>query len=86
MEPDFVNIFGAVGAAVILTAFILNQLGKWDVSNFKFDLFNLAGSLLLLIYSISTSSTPFILTNTVWAIFSFRDVMTALLSSRKKPT
>lgn len=72
---EIANIFGIVGAAIILVAFILNQTNKLSNDNFYYDLLNFVGSFLLVIYAIVTGAIPFLILNSVWAVASLRDVI-----------
>jgi len=67
-------IIGLVGAFFILFAFIMNQIHKWKSTLLVYDLFNLIGSLLLIVYSYLISSYPFMIINLMWLIVSVRDV------------
>lgn len=64
---------GFVGAFLILIAFILNQMKKWDDGDFKYDFVNCIGSLLLVIYGVLGKAWPFVLLNGVWFLVSLRD-------------
>ncbi len=74
-------LIGISGAAIILVAFLLNQLNKWKNDSFIYDFANFIGSLLLVIYAILLSSYPFLILNGVWAAFSLKDVVRKLLNS-----
>ncbi len=67
-------LIGIIGMCFLLIAFLLNQIGKWDVDDLQYDLFNALGSILLLIYAYMLNSIPFIIVNLVWALFSVKDV------------
>lgn len=73
METNYV--LGVLGAAIILLAFIMNQLGRWRDTSLVYDLANVAGSILLVIYAYNLRSYPFLLLNSVWALISVRDVV-----------
>jgi hypothetical protein len=64
---------GFIGAFLILIAFILNQMKKWDDGSFKYDFINCMGSLLLVIYGILSKTWPFVVLNGAWFLVSFRD-------------
>lgn len=72
---DIPTIIGALGATLILVAFILNQLNKWKKTDLSYDLVNLLGSILLIIFSLMIKAWPFVILNSVWAIISLRDVI-----------
>jgi len=64
---------GFIGAFLILIAFILNQMKKWDQGTFEYDFTNCIGSLLLVVYGILSKSWPFVVLNGVWFLVSLRD-------------
>ena len=72
---DLVTLIGIVGTATILIAFILNQNGFWCDTDLKYDVANVIGSVILVIYSYMLKSYPFIILNTVWALVSIRDTI-----------
>ena len=72
---DIMLIIGIFGSAIILVAFILNQSNKWSSERKSYDVANFIGATLLLIYAISTRSYPFILTNSIWGLFSLKDLL-----------
>jgi len=72
IEPIYI---GATGASLILIAFILGQLHIWKDTYFIYDLINMIGSTLMLIYAWIGFSWPFIILNLVWALVSLKDVI-----------
>jgi hypothetical protein len=64
---------GFIGAFLILIAFILNQMKKWDDGSFIYDFTNCIGSLLLVIYGALGKAWPFVVLNGVWFLVSLRD-------------
>ena len=72
---DTPTIIGSIGAALILIAFILNQLNKWKKTDLKYDLVNLIGSVILMVFSWLIFAWPFLVLNSVWAGVSLRDVI-----------
>jgi hypothetical protein len=72
---DAVTIAGTIGAVIILVLFLLNQFKLLSVDNVWYDLGNVVGGFILLIYSYLIMSIPFILINAVWTFFSLRDVV-----------
>ena len=64
---------GFIGAFLILIAFILNQMKKWDDGSFIYDFTNCIGSLLLVIYGVLGRTWPFVVLNGVWFLVSLRD-------------
>ena len=75
------TIIGILGAAIILLCFILNQVHVWKDTDFKYDLMNFIGSVLLVVYGLMIHGYPFVALNGVWAIVSLRDI---ILDIKKK--
>ncbi|OGY83273.1 MAG: hypothetical protein A3F54_02840 [Candidatus Kerfeldbacteria bacterium RIFCSPHIGHO2_12_FULL_48_17] len=76
METNYV--LGVLGAAIILLAFIMNQLGRWRDTSLVYDAANLIGGVLLVIYAYNLRAYPFMILNSVWALISVRDVVVDL--------
>ncbi len=75
---DFTTLIGASGATLILIAFILEQTHRWKDTDLKYDVVNLLGSALLIVYAVMLGSYPFLVLNGVWALVSLRDVIVDL--------
>ena len=65
---------GFTGMALILLAFFMNQIGRWDNNDLIYDGSNAVGSGLMIVYFLLISSYPFLILNAVWFIVSIRDV------------
>ncbi len=61
-------LLGAVGATIILIAFVALQLHKLKQSDLNYHLLNLIGSIILIMYDILLESLPFLTLNTIWGI------------------
>lgn len=68
-------IIGITGMSLILIAFLLNQIGKWNKKSFIYDFVNFLGSGLLCVYAFLINSWPFLILNLVWAVYSLKDVL-----------
>lgn len=77
------NTLGLLGMLLILTAFAMNEFGKWSAETFRYDLLNAIGATLLVIYGIPAKVWPFVILNAVWAIIGWRDVVKYTLKSSK---
>jgi len=66
---------GITGMFLLLFAFIMNQLNRWKVDDFVYDLINTIGSLIMVCYAFMINSYPFLVLNAVWAFFSLKDVI-----------
>ena len=72
------TIIGIIGAGVVLSFCVLEQVNEVNNKNLWYGFGNFFGSVLLIIYAILLSSIPFMVLNTVWAIFSLRDIIVDL--------
>lgn len=72
---DFDLIIGFLGMLLILIAFLMDQIHKWNSDNLIYDIFNFFGSLFLMYYSLVLVSIPFLILNFIWAIFSLKDIV-----------
>ena len=64
---DLNLIIGIIGMFFILVAFIFDEFNKrWNQETIRYNLTNLIGSGMLIYYSYTLSSIPFIILNVVW--------------------
>jgi hypothetical protein len=82
MNTDLFLITGIVGMALILIAFLMNQLKKWSQDMLSYDACNALGSLLLLIYAYDGRAWPFVILNGVWFAYSMRDTIIDIAGRR----
>ncbi len=68
-------IFGILGASLILLAFLLEQTNVWKNDDLIYDFVNFVGSGLLVVYGVLISGWPFVVLNSIWALFSLKDVI-----------
>lgn len=73
------TIIGTSGATILLIAFVLNQLNKWQNEDFIYDFFNLVGGALMITYAYLLKSWPFFALNLVWSAVSAKDVIVFLI-------
>lgn len=72
---DLITLIGVCGAAAILLAFTMNQLGKWSSESRIYDGVNALGGFLLITYSFLIESWPFLVLNIVWFAVAARDLL-----------
>lgn len=65
------NIAGSIGAFLILFGFYRTSIGKWKNKSFWYELDNLIGASLLVIYQLHHSAVISVIVNIVWAIIAF---------------
>ena len=81
---EILDILGIVCALVALGVFIGNQYNYLKNDGFWYDALNFVSALGLAYYAYETGATPFLLTNTVWAVISGLDVAKHPLGIKKK--
>ena len=81
---DAYTIIGFIGALVLMVGFVMNQLGRWETSDFEYDFINLIGAAILAVYSWQIGSYPLLVLFVVWTLFSIKDVLADALTSGKK--
>ncbi len=72
---DFSTSIGALGALLLLIAFILNETHLWSENERRYDAMNLIGAALLVVYAWLIRSYPFLVLNAVWALVALRDTL-----------
>jgi len=81
---DFNLIIGLLGMFCILFAFILEEFWKrFNPNTYKFNLLNIVGSGLLIVYAYNLRGWPFLILNSVWLVAAFIKLL-ELLERRKK--
>lgn len=76
-------LIGIIGMALILLAFLLNQVNLWKNDDLLYDVTNFVGSAGLVYYAWIGNAIPFIVLNVVWAFFSLRDIFIDVEDLRK---
>lgn len=71
-EVVFYNAVGLVGAFLILLGFYRTSIGQWKNKSFVYELDNLVGALLLVIYQVHYHAFISVVVNIIWAIIAFR--------------
>lgn len=72
MEP---LIFGAIGGAIILIAYLLELFQHIDPYNKLFLAANIIGSALLVYYAYLLDSIPFLILNAAWVLGSIYELI-----------
>lgn len=80
--PFYYQIIGGVGAFLVLLGFYRTSIGRWTSRSFWYELDNLVGALLLVIYGVQLHAFMAVVINVVWAIVAFRGLSS--FSQRRK--
>ena len=75
MQIDFYMILGIIGMVCILIGFFMIQSHRWTQDDTAYDALNFIGSALLVLYGVVGHAWPFVILNTVWGIYSLKDVI-----------
>lgn len=62
------NILGIIGALMLLFGFYRANSGRWSSKSFGYELDNLIGASLIIVYQIRYHAYVTVVVNTIWAI------------------
>lgn len=91
----FYNIIGTLGASMILFGFYRTSIGKWENKSFWYELDNVVGASLLIVYQLHLNAYISAVLNVIWALVAFRGLTSFAqrynstkkkLQKTKKPT
>jgi len=71
----FINSIGIFGLFLILSAYFQLQRRKWTDDYFIYNIFNLFGSIFIIVYSLYTKAWINVVLNMVWACVSLYDIL-----------
>ncbi len=69
---DFYDAMGVVGSLLILFGFYRTSIGRWSGRSLFYELDNLAGAVLVVIYQLHYHVYYTVILNAVWAIVAIR--------------
>lgn len=73
------TFIGLLGMTLILIAFILDEFSKnYHQNSMLFNILNITGASLLIIYSLFLNSIPFFILNSVWCLGSLIKIIVLL--------
>ncbi len=75
---------GIVGALLILLGFYRTSIGRWTNKSFWYELDNLTGAVLVVIYQLHVHAYVTIFLNIVWAVVAFRGLTSFAERSRNR--
>ena len=82
MSMVYETIIGAVGAGLILVAFLLSSLNKLHRSSYRYIAINGSGATLLLYYGWVTNTIVFVVLNVIWLIVEVYYLTKKLMENR----
>ncbi len=66
----FYNVLGVIGALMLLFGFFRVNSGKWSNKSFAYELDNVVGAILIIIYQIRYHAFVTVVVNAIWAIIA----------------
>ena len=76
--------FGIAGASCILLGFYRTSIGKWTGKSLWFEVDNLLGASLLIVYQLSIGAYVTLVLNIVWVIVAFAGITSIVERRRDK--
>jgi hypothetical protein len=83
MNLYWYDLAGIGGVILILIAYLMLQLGKWDGIDLRYTLFNLAGALLIILSLIFEFNLSAFLMEVAWVGISFIGIHRAVARRRE---
>ena len=71
---DIYNAIGVAGSLLVLFGFYRTSIGRWTNKSFWYELDNVVGSLLIIIYQVRLHAYISVVVNVIWAVVAFRGV------------
>lgn len=69
---DYYDAIGVIGSALILFGFYRTSIGRWTSRSLLYELDNLAGAVLVIIYQLHYHVYYTVILNAVWMIVAIR--------------
>ncbi|MCF7807120.1 MAG: hypothetical protein K9M49_09830 [Candidatus Marinimicrobia bacterium] len=73
---NIIDALGFIGLTLLLTAFVLNQLGKLHANAFWYHMMNAVGGYILTWYAVILENIPFIILEFVWGSVALYRIVT----------
>ena len=81
MYSQLLLIFGLIGSAVVVTAYLLNQMGRLPSSDWRFPAANFAGACAILLSLADAWNLPAAVIEFFWAAISLYGLVRSLRSA-----
>ncbi len=72
MTIQLYDLIGITGAVLIFLGFYRTSIGRWSNKSFWYELDNMVGATLLIIYQLHLKAFISVILNTLWVIVAFR--------------
>lgn len=68
------DIVGVIGSLLVLFGFYRTSIGRWSNVSFWYELDNVVGSILIIIYQVRLHAYISVVVNIIWAVVAFRGI------------
>ncbi len=82
MPFSYYDVVGGIGASLILLGFYRTSIGRWTNKSFWYELDNMVGAFLLVIYNLNRGAHVSLVLDTIWVIVALRGI-TSIAERRK---
>lgn len=83
MNIEPIDVVGAAGATLILLGFFRTSIGKWTNKSFWYELDNMVGAALLVIYNLNRQAYVSLVLDIVWVMVAIMGI-TSIAERRQK--
>ncbi len=81
---ELIDVIGGAGASLILLGFYRTSIGKWTNKSFWYELDNMTGALLLIIYNLNRRAYVSLVLDVVWVLVALRGITSIAERRRQK--
>lgn len=74
MSENLLTFIGTLGAALILLGFYRTSIGRWTNKSFWYELDNLVGASLLMVYNLNREAHISVVLDIVWVVVALRGI------------
>jgi len=79
----WMEVAGWAGSAMVVLAYAMLSMNKWKSSDVIYQMMNLAGSTLLIIFTLYKRAFPPATVNTIWAVIALFSVIQIVINRKK---
>ena len=69
------NVLGVIGAVMLLVGFFRVNNGRWSNKSFAYELDNLVGAVLIIIYQVRYHAFVTVVVNAIWAVIALAGLL-----------
>jgi len=79
------NLTGVAGSLLILLGFYRTSIGRWSGKSLLYELDNLVGAALIVVYQVHFHAYVTVVLNVIWVIVAFRGATSVIERHQSKP-